>query len=52
MKLIKAIVLQGKDGNAVRWSKEAEGDLRKVIILIGQWLDEGVVKGAEGRLPA
>jgi len=52
VKLLRSIAEQGIDGGAVKWNKEVQGDLSKVRILIGEWLQNGQVKGAEGRIPS
>ena len=52
IKVVQAIVTQGTNGDVVKWNKDVQGDLSKVKILAGGWLENGVVKGAEGRQPA
>lgn len=52
VKLLRGLAEQGIDGQAIRWNKEVQGDLSKVRILIGEWLQNGRVVGAEGRFPS
>jgi len=51
VKLLRAIAEKGIDEKAVRWNEGVQGDLSKVRLLIGDWLANGRVVGAEGRTP-
>lgn len=52
IKLLRAVAEQGVDQKQVKWNDGVQGDLAKVRLLIGDWIEKGQIKGAEGRIPA
>jgi nucleoporin GLE1 len=51
IKLLRAIAEQGIDNKQIKWNEGVQGDLSKVRLLIGDWLQSGQITGAEGRAP-
>lgn len=52
IKLLRAIAEQGIDQKLVKWNDGVQGDLAKVRLMIGDWMDKGQIKGADGRIPS
>lgn len=51
IKILRAIAEQAIDERKVKWNENVQGDLSKVRIMIGEWMEKGKIEGAEGRIP-
>jgi nucleoporin GLE1 len=51
IKLLKAIAEQAIDERKVKWNDAVQGDLSKIRLMIGDWMEKGQIVGAEGRIP-
>lgn len=51
IKLLRAIAEQGIDERKVKWNEGVQGDLSKIRLMIGEWMEKGQIIGAEGRIP-
>lgn len=51
IKLLQAIAEQGIDQRKVKWNDSVQGDLSKIRLMIGEWMEKGQIIGAEGRIP-
>lgn len=51
VKLLRAITDQAIDRSMVQWNPNVQGDISKVRIMLGEWIQNGRVEGAKGRIP-
>lgn len=51
IKLLQAIGDQAIDQKKVKWNDSVQGDLSKIRLMIGDWMEKGQIQGAEGRIP-
>lgn len=51
IKLLSAIAEQAIDQKKVKWNDSVQGDLSKIRLMIGEWMEKGRITGAEGRIP-
>lgn len=51
IKLLRAIAEQAIDQQKIKWNDSVQGDISKIRIMIGEWMEKGQIQGAEGRIP-